>query len=77
MPYWLNCRANTESKKSEVVRTKNETIMLLSKCTVCDRKKWKFIKEQEAKGLLGNLLGAKILIFGDIPSVNTLLGPRL
>ena len=36
--------------------------MLLSKYAVCNSKKSKFIKEQEAKGLLDNLLGAKILI---------------
>ena len=29
--------------------------MLLSKCEVCDSKKLKFIKEQEASGLLGSL----------------------
>ena len=29
--------------------------MLLSKCAVCDRKKLKFIKEQEASGLLSSL----------------------
>ena len=46
--------------------------MLLSKCAVCNCKKSKFLKEQEAKGLLGNLLGAKILILGVIPLVNTL-----
>ena len=46
--------------------------MLLSKFAVCDSRKPKFIKEQEAKGLLGNSLGAKIPILGDIPLVNTL-----
>ena len=30
-------------------------------------------KEQEAKGPLGNFLGAKLTILGDIPSVNTFL----
>ena len=34
------------------MRTKNEKIMLLSKCAVCDSKKLKFIKEQEVSGLL-------------------------
>ena len=29
--------------------------MLLSKCEVCDSKKLKFIKEQEASGLLSSL----------------------
>ena len=46
--------------------------MLLSKFTVSNSKKSKFIKEQETKRLLANLLGAKIQILGDIPLVNTL-----
>ena len=29
--------------------------MVLSKCAICGSKKSKFIKNQEAKGLLGNL----------------------
>ena len=29
--------------------------MMLSKCSVCNNKKSKFIKEQEARGLLSNL----------------------
>ena len=29
--------------------------MLLSKCAVCDSKKMKFIKEQQASGLLSSL----------------------
>ena len=45
--------------------------MLLSKCAVCNSKKSKFFKDQEAKGLLGNLQGAKTPILGDIPLVNT------
>ena len=39
---------------------------------MCDSKKAKFLKEQEAKGLLGNLLGAKIPILGAILLVNIL-----
>ena len=35
--------------------TKNGRLMLLSKCAICDSKKSRFIKEQEAKGLLSNL----------------------
>ena len=52
---FLKCRTNTESKNPKVVRTKNGRIMLLSKCLVCNRKKSKFLKEQEARGLLSNL----------------------
>ena len=39
----------------KIARTKNERIMPLSKCAVCDSKKSKFIKQQEASGLLGSL----------------------
>ena len=52
LPYCLKCRKNTESKNPKVVRTKNGRIMLLPRCEVCDSKKSKFIKEQEASGLL-------------------------
>ena len=40
----LKCRKNTESKNPEVVKTKNERIILLSKCAVCNRKKLKLLK---------------------------------
>ena len=33
--------------------------MLLSKCAVCDSKKLKFIREQEARRLLSKLTGIK------------------
>ena len=72
LSYCLKCRKNTESKNPEVVRTKNERIMLLSKFVVCNSKELKFLKEQEAKELSGNILGTKIPILGDIPLVNTL-----
>ena len=52
--YCLKCRKNTESKNPKVVRTKNGRIMLFSKCSVFDSKKSKFLKEQEARGLLSN-----------------------
>ena len=44
--------------------------MILSTCAICGRKKSKFIKEQEVKGLLSNL-GLrtplnKIPVLGDI-----------
>ena len=58
--YYLKCRKNTESKNAKVLKTKNETIMLLSKCAVFISRKSKFIKEQEARGVLNNL-GIKYL----------------
>ena len=55
LSYCLKSRKNTESKNPKVVKTKNGRIMLLSKCTVHNSKKWKFIKEQESRGLLSSL----------------------
>ena len=55
LSYCLKCRINTESKNPKVAKTKNRRIMLLSKCAVCNSKKSKFIKEQEASGLLSSL----------------------
>ena len=55
--YSLKCKysKSTERKNPKVVRTKNGRIMVLSKCAVCDSKKSKFIREQEASGLLSSL----------------------
>ena len=55
LSYCLECQKNKESKNPKVARTKDERIMLLSKCAVCDSKKSKFIKQQEASGLLSSL----------------------
>ena len=63
---------NTESENPKVARTKNKRIMLLSRCAVCNSKKSKFLKEQEAKEILCNLLGIKVPILNNIPIVNTL-----
>ena len=57
--------------KIKVVRTKNGGIMLLSRCAVGNSKKLKFLKQQEAKGLLSNFLGRKVPISSDTPIVNT------
>ena len=72
LSYCLKYRKNTQSKNPEVAKTKNGRIMLLLRCSVCNSKKSKFLKEQEARGLLSNLLNVKVLILGDIPIVNTL-----
>ena len=49
LSYCLKCRKNTERK------IKNNGKMFLSKCEVCDSKKSKLTKEQEASGLLSSL----------------------
>ena len=68
--YCLKCRKNTESKNPKCLRTKNWRIMLLSKCTLCDNKKSRFIKEQELSGLLSSIgvkiPWIKILLIGSI-----------
>ena len=45
----------TESKNPKVARTKNLRIMFLSKYSVFDSKKLKFIKKEEASELLSSL----------------------
>ena len=35
--------------------SENRRIIILSKCAVCDSKKLKFIKQQEASGLISSL----------------------
>ena len=52
--YCVKCRKDTENIDPKVVRTKNRLVMQ-SKCSVCGIKKSRFVKEQEAKGLLSNL----------------------
>ena len=44
----------TESINPKVSKTTNGKTMILSKCAICGSKKSKFIKEQQAKGLLSN-----------------------
>ena len=68
--YCLKCKKDTKNLDSKVFRTKNNRLIMQSKCSDCRNKKSRFIKEQEAEGLLRNLgirtsLG-KIPILGDI-----------
>ena len=70
LSYRFKCKSNTESINSKVSKTTNDTAMILSTCAICGSKESKFIKEQEAKGLLSNL-GLKtplnkIPVLGDI-----------
>ena len=48
-------------KNPKGAKTKNRRIMFLSKCTVRDSKKLKFIKEQDASRFLSSL-GIKTLL---------------
>ena len=53
--YCLKCRKNTENINPRVSKTSNGRTMVLSKCAICGSKKSRFIKNQEAKGLLSKL----------------------
>ena len=55
LSYCLKCKKNTENIDPNVSATSNDRTMILSKCAICGSKKSKFIKKQEAKGLLSNL----------------------
>ena len=70
LSYCLKGKQNTESINPKVSKTRNSKTMILSECAICGSKKSKFIKEQQAKGLLSNLgIKAplnKIPLLGDI-----------
>ena len=51
----LKCRKDTENIDPKVSGTSSGRIMILSKCAICGSKKSRFIKHQEAKGLLSKL----------------------
>ena len=68
--YCLSCRNNTKNISPKVGKTKNNRLMMQSECAICNNKKSKFVKEQEAKGLLSNL-GIKTPL-SKIPLLNIL-----
>ena len=53
--YCIKCKKDTENIDPKIVRTKNNRLVMQSKCSICGIKKSRFIKEQEAKGLSSNL----------------------
>ena len=68
--YCLKCKTNTDNIDPKMFRTKNNRLLMQSKCSVCKNKKSRFIKEQEAKGSLSNL-GIKTPL-SKIPLLNVL-----
>ena len=70
LSYCLKCEKNTDNINPRVLKTKNDKTMISSKCTIRGSKKSRFIKKQEASGILSNL-GLrtpvnKISLLGDI-----------
>ena len=69
--YCLKCKTNTDNIDPKMFRTKNNRLLMQSKCSVCKNNKSRFMKEHEAKRLLSNL-GIKTP-FSKIPLLNVLL----
>ena len=55
LTYCVKCRKNTENVDLNIFKSKNNRIIMLSKCSICEIPKSRFVKEQEAKGLLSSL----------------------
>ena len=53
--YCVKCRNDTKNIDRKMVRTKNNRLIMQSKCSVCGIKRSRFVKDQEVKGLLSNL----------------------
>ena len=68
--YCLKCKKNTANIDPKMVKTKNNRLLMQSKCSVCGTKKSRFVKEQDAKGLLSQL-GIKTPL-SKIPLMNVL-----
>ena len=68
--YCLKCKNHAKNRNPHVSSTSNGKFMILSKCAICNGKKSKFVKKQEAIGLLSKL-GiktplSKIPLIGDV-----------
>ena len=53
--YCLRCKKHTKNIDPQVSSTSNGKFMILSKCAIRNNKKSKFMKKQEASGLLSKL----------------------
>ena len=52
----LKCKKNTENLDSKIFETKNNRLLMQSKCSDCGNKMSRFVKEKDAKVLLSNLV---------------------
>ena len=68
--YCLKCKKHTKNINPQVSSTSNGKMVIVSKCAICNSKKSKFTKKQDAKGLLSNLGNktplSNIPVLGDI-----------
>ena len=68
--YCLACRKYTKNNNPKILRNTQNRLMIQSNCTTCNSKKFRFIKEQQALGILSNL-GIKTPL-SKVPLLNTL-----
>ena len=68
--YCVKCKKDTDNIDPKMFRTKNNRLLMQSKCCVCKNKMSAFVKEQEAKSLLSEL-GIKTP-FSKVPLLNVL-----
>ena len=68
--YCLIYRKNTDNVNSKMIKTKNDRLQLKFQCSICGYKKSRFVKKQEAKGILSSL-GIKTPL-SKIPGLNVL-----
>ena len=70
----VKCKKDTENLNTKMFRNNNRLkknrLIMQSKCSVCGINKSRFVKKQEAKGLLSNL-GIRIPL-SRIPLLNAL-----
>ena len=68
--YCVKCRKDTNNINPKIFRTKDNRLLMQSTCSDFKNKKSRFVKEQDAKGLLSNL---RIYSpFSEIPLLNVL-----
>ena len=53
--YCVKCKRDTGNLNSKIFRTKNNRLIMQSKCPFSGIKKSRFVKEPEVKALLSNL----------------------
>ena len=68
--YCLACRKYTKNNNPEILRNRQNRLMIQSNCATCNSKKFRFIKEQQAMGIL-SILGIKTPL-SKVPLLNIL-----
>ena len=70
LSYYWKCRKDIDNINPKVSKTNDGKTMILLKCAICGSKKSRFIKKQEASGILSNLClrtpVSKVTSLGDI-----------